>query len=301
LSPSGQPSDRELLKMNQIEQSPRTVDTHFSGLDQPAPPRQHWLRPLKPLLGWLIFRTGLYRLFFRNKGAVVLFHRVDDRFAGNPISCSVSTFRTFCRFFAQYFEVINLAELVRRLSSGESIARTLVINFDDGYLDNYTQAAPVLEELGLTATYFVATDFIGTDSTSVWDAKHQLRSEWMTWDQLRDLRARGFEIGAHTCSHPDLGTLEAGEAISEITRSRQVLQDELGEAIHLFSYPFGDFDQIRQETRQAVKQAGFICCASAYGGIVRPADDPFTLRRQPVSQDLESPWAFGFELVRTRR
>src|SRR5690606_16507579 len=118
-------------------------------------------------------------LFFRNKGAVVLFHRVDDRFAGNPISCSVATFRHFCQFFARYFEVISLTELIRRLQAGESVARTLVINFDDGYRDNYTEAAPVLEQYGLTATYFVATDFIGSDSNSVWDQEKNLRSEWM--------------------------------------------------------------------------------------------------------------------------
>lgn len=270
-------------------------------LDQPEAPRKSWLRPLKALIGWVLFRSGLYKLFFRSKGAIVLFHRVDDRFAGNPISCSVATFRHFCHFFSRYFEVISLGELVRRLRAGQSVARTLVINFDDGYRDNYTQAAPILEEFGLTATYFVATDFIGSTSNSLWDEKHNLRSEWMTWDQLQDLRSRGFEVGAHTCSHPDLGMLSIEDATTEICNSKKALENKLGGEIALFSYPFGNEEQIRPENRMTVKDLGFVCCASAYGGIVLQEDDPFSLRRQPVSRDLESPWAFGFELIRTQR
>lgn len=286
--------------MTKPEVIPNTA-IEIPALDQPAPARHRWLHPLKSAIGWFIFRTGIYRLFFRRKGAVVLFHRVDDRFAGNPISCSVETFRRFCQFFGRHFDVISLSELIRRLEAGDSVARTLVINFDDGYRDNYTQAAPILEEYGLTATYFVATDFIGSESSSVWDQERNLISEWMTWAQLRDLKQRGFEIGAHTCSHPDLGLMDSTEANHEILRSKQVLEQQLGVEIDLFSYPFGDIDQIKTENRESARQAGFICCASAYGGIVRQHDDPFTLRRQPVSQDLESPWAFGLELVRTRR
>lgn len=277
------------------------MDLSLPQLDQPEPPKPSLLRPLKPLLGWLAFRSGLYRLFFRRKGAIVLFHRVDNRFKDNPISCSVDSFRSFCTFFARYFEVISLSELVRRLRDGKSVSGTLVINFDDGYKDNYTQAAPVLEEHGLPATYFVATDFIGSESMSEWDAKRNVCSEWMTWDHLRDLTARGFEIGAHTCSHPDLGLIGIEEAADEIKRSKETLESQLGAPVNLFSYPFGAVTQIREENRSTIKGVGFICCASAYGGVVRPQDDPFMLRRQPVSQDLESPWALGFELLRTRR
>jgi len=110
-------------------------------------------RWLKAVLGWIAFHSGLYRRFFRNRAVVVLFHRVDDRYRDNPISCTRAEFAAYLRFFRRFFRVLTLEELLARLRDGRDLGGHVVITFDDGYLDNYRNAAPELLRHGLPAAF----------------------------------------------------------------------------------------------------------------------------------------------------
>lgn len=257
-------------------------------------------RRIKSLIGGLVFRSGLYRRLLGDRAVVACFHRVDDGLAGRILTNTSSEFRAFCRFAARYFEVIPLGELVARLREGRPVAGCLVITFDDGYLDNHDVAAPELRRQGLPATFFVSTDLIESETVPFWDEQAGVSAPWMSWDQVRSLRAQGFEIGAHTVSHVDLGKVHGEQARREIQGSRQRLERELGEAVTLFSYPFGRRDQITEENRRIVQDAGFECCASAYGGLVSAAEDPFRLRRVPVTRWHRWPAQWGYELLVSR-
>jgi peptidoglycan/xylan/chitin deacetylase (PgdA/CDA1 family) len=254
-----------------------------------------WRRHLKILLGRLLFGSGVYRAFFKNRAVVVLFHRVDDALAGDPITCTAVAFRTFCRFFRRYFVVVPLGELVDKVRRGEDISRHLAITFDDGYLDNATVAGPELSRLGLPACFFIATGFMDSDHSAPWDQEQGIQSRWMTWDDVRSLQRAGFELGAHTVHHVDLARVAREEAEREISGSRTKLEAEVGKPVRLFSYPFGRMDGITEEARALVRQLGFDCCASAYGGTVSRYDDVFYLRRTPISPWFLSPYQFGFE------
>ncbi len=256
---------------------------------------QRWL---KGLFGRLAFTTGLYRLFFRRKALIVLFHRVDDSLAEDPISCTGETFRAYCDFFRRYFRVVSLGDLLARLEAGGSIGGRVVITFDDGYKDNFRIAAADLESRGLPASFFIATDFIGSDRVPEWDARKGIRSTWMDWDDVRSLSDRGFEIGAHTIHHVDLGKVEGDEADREIAGSKKRLETELGKPVLFFSYPFGGRQHFTDGNRDRVRRSGFSCCLSAYGGTVAPGTSPFHLARMPVSPWYRSPYQFGFEAMR---
>lgn len=254
-------------------------------------------RKIKSVLGRLLFTSGYHRRLLRGRGLVVLFHRVDDRLAGNPISTTIRDFESFCAFFARYFEVIPFGEMVGRAEAGRDLSGALAITFDDGYRDNAITAAPILLRFGLPACFFIATDFIGTDRVPWWDQELGIRSEWMTWDDVRGLRDAGFEIGAHTRNHIDLGRVHGREAEVEIQGARDRLHDELGFRIDLFSYPYGRAEQITDANRELVRKLGFRCCSSAFGGTVRNGDSPFSMRRTPISPWYASPWQLGFEVA----
>jgi peptidoglycan/xylan/chitin deacetylase (PgdA/CDA1 family)/folate-dependent phosphoribosylglycinamide formyltransferase PurN len=256
-------------------------------------------RRLKVLLGRFFFWSGLYRVLLRRKAVIALFHRVDDELAGNPISCTRADFEAYCRFFGRYFRVVSLETLLARLRRGEDVDRHLVITFDDGYKDNRDVAARELQRHGLTACFFIATELIGSSRVPPWDAELGIASRWMSWDDVRELRARGFEIGAHTMNHVDLGAVHGTDAAREIVGSRQRIREEVGIHTPFFSYPFGRADQITEENRGVVRQVGFETCLSAYGGIVRPGSDPFDLKRIAVSPWYISPYQFGFEVMLT--
>ena len=255
---------------------------------------------VKSLLGRLLFTTGLYRFWFRQKAVVTCFHRVDDRLKGDELSCTVEEFRSYLRFFRRYFEVISLPELLSRLESGQSVGGCLVITFDDGYRDNVLNAARELSSEGLSACFFVATGFVETQTVAWWDEALPFRPEWMSWEEVKALANAGFDIGAHTVNHIDMGKVDRETAEEEVRASRQKLEDELRKEIDLFAYPYGQPEQMTEDNRCVIIELGMRCCVSAFGGVVWPGDSAFRLRRQPISVWFQSPYQFGFEVMLSR-
>jgi peptidoglycan/xylan/chitin deacetylase (PgdA/CDA1 family) len=193
--------------------------------------------------------------------------------------------------------VVPLRDLVEKLGAGRSVGRELAITFDDGYRDNFENAAPVLEQLSLPATFFVVTQWIDTDIVPFWDEQRGVRHPWMTWADARALHRRGFEIGVHTRTHADLGKVSGGDAREEIFGARLDLERQLGAPATSFAYPYGRRDNFTEANRELVRAAGFHCCCSAFGGINLRGTDPFHLRRIPISEGYASPHQFGFDLA----
>jgi peptidoglycan/xylan/chitin deacetylase (PgdA/CDA1 family) len=255
-------------------------------------------RRIKAAIGQLMYRSSAHRLSWSGRALVVAFHRIDDRYPTDPITVTRRAFESYLDFFTSYFHVVSLSELLAKLARNADISRHLVITFDDGYSDSWSVAAPELAARGLPACFFIATGFIGTEEDAWWDAARGVRSEWMTWDQVRALRAAGFELGAHTESHVNLGASDDATARSEIAGSKARLETETGATVRHFAYPFGGVDHLRAEQRGMVKAAGFSSCLSAYGGTVRQGDDPYSLRRLGISSDwFLSPYQFGLECL----
>jgi peptidoglycan/xylan/chitin deacetylase (PgdA/CDA1 family) len=259
----------------------------------PAYRRLRW----KARLARPLFATGLHRLLLRGRGVIVAFHRVDDRVRGNPIGCGVDEFRAYLDFFTRHFRVVRLAELLDRVRDGRGPGGLLAITFDDGYLDNARVAAPELRARGLPACFFVTAGFIGTRTQPWWDVEYGARAEWMGWDDVRRLHAQGFEIGAHTLTHADLGRVHGAAAERELSESRRLLERETGAPVTLFSFPYGTPSRMTDANRARVMDAGYRCCLSGYGGTVARGDDPFRLRRAPVGLWHLSPHHLGFELL----
>lgn len=254
-------------------------------------------RRAKAVAGWIIFRTGLYRLFRRDEAVIVLFHRVNDAYPNDPLTYTSGEFEAFIRFFGRYFAVVPLTVLLQRLESGEDLRSRLAVTFDDGYHGNATIAAPILERHNQRACFFVTTGWIGTDHQPWWDKEKGIATRWMTWDHVRALRKAGHDIGSHTESHPDLGVVTPEIARREIGGGMARLDAELGARSGLFAYPYGGRNNMSVQNQAVVDQLGLRCCLSAFGGTVRSGDDPLRLRRITISDWFLSPYQFGFELV----
>jgi peptidoglycan/xylan/chitin deacetylase (PgdA/CDA1 family) len=252
---------------------------------------------VRRLLGRAVFGAGLDAVLLRNTATVVAFHRVHDTNEPEGLSVGVRAFEQYCRFFKEHFKVVSLGELVRRLEQGLSPHRELAITFDDGYLDNHDTAAPILERLGLPATFFVVTEWMGTAFVPWWDRVRNLRHPWMTWDHVRALHRRGFEIGAHTRTHVDLGVVSTDEAHEEIAGSRRELERQLGGAVGLFAYPYGRRHNLTDANLELVRAAGFRCCCSCFGGVNTRGSDPFRLARVAVTPWYDSPHHLGLEVA----
>jgi peptidoglycan/xylan/chitin deacetylase (PgdA/CDA1 family) len=252
---------------------------------------------IKTLVAQTIFGSHVDALLLRNSAVVVTFHRVQDTEEPDGLTVSVGLFETYCRFFKRHFNVVSLAHLVDKLERGDKLNRELAITFDDGYQDNFEHAAPVLERLGLPATFFIVSQWIGSEVVPWWDRQEGVRYPWMTWDQVQSLHNRGFEFGAHTRTHVDLGAVTEIEAREEIVGGRRELEERLGAPVELFAYPYGRLANLADVNRRLIRGAGFRCCCSCFGGVIDGGTDPFHLRRVPITSGFPSPLQFGFEVV----
>ncbi len=257
-------------------------------------------RDAKHALGRLAFAARLDAVLLR-AAVVVAFHRVCDSDDRDGLSVGRQMFEAQCRFFKRHFDVIPLSEIVSRLERRRPVDRCLAITFDDGYRDNFINARPVLEALSLPATFFVVSSWVGTDTYPWWDRSHGVRHDWMSWEQVRALNERGFDIGAHTRTHADLGRLSGTEARKEIAGARSEIERQIGRRVDLFAYPYGRIENMTDSNRALVRSAGFRCCCSCYGGVARGTADPFHLRRFAVTPWYASAHHLGAAILREGR
>jgi peptidoglycan/xylan/chitin deacetylase (PgdA/CDA1 family) len=149
-----------------------------------------------------------------------------------------------------------------RAVSEPSDKRTVAITFDDAYLSVLELARPILDDVGFPATVFVPTDFpsspgqpMGWDGIDMWlGGPYERELRPMSWEQLAMLAEAGWEIGSHTCSHPRLTALSAGELGRELAESRSMVAERLGRPCGTLAYPYGDHDE---RVVEAARVAGY--------------------------------------------
>lgn len=139
-------------------------------------------------------------------------------------------------------------------------ANGVILTFNGGYDDAY-RAAEVLKERNQTAVFFVSTDMIGTDG-------------FLTWDQVKELRSWGMEIGSMGVTGAYLPTQTEFYIRDEIIRSKDILEQQLGEAIVSFAYSSGGYTDAIVEV---VREAGYDFARSANDGSRYTSDELFTL------------------------
>jgi peptidoglycan/xylan/chitin deacetylase (PgdA/CDA1 family) len=171
------------------------------------------------------------------------------------------------RWMKQHCSVVSLIEALEDAGgSGWNGRPRVALTFDDGYVDNFVHAMPVLLEHGVTATFFVTTGFVDRDVEAVARMRSIRRTDVtaVTWDQVSEMRRAGMDIGSHTVTHANLVEVTEEIARSELRDSRLVLEDRLGEAISAIAYPFGVPG--RNVDRRAIALAGE--CGYAIGASI---------------------------------
>jgi len=161
---------------------------------------------------------------------------------------------------------------------GEMVGKVFGITLDDGYLNNFENALPVLRAVGFTATAFIVSGQVG--GSNVWDhAKGVPPAPLMGLPQLRAWMDAGMEVGAHTRNHVDLTTCDGATAHEEITGSKRDLEQLLGAQVRSFCYPYGEH---RPEHADMARAAGFTNATTIVSTRACVGDDPMRLPRISV-------------------
>jgi peptidoglycan/xylan/chitin deacetylase (PgdA/CDA1 family) len=206
---------------------------------------------------------------------VLTYHSIDD--SGSVVSTSLATFRRQMEFLSSHsFRAMSLSALVSLLRNKSPLpAKHVCLTFDDGYENVYSDAFPIVQEHGFTATVFLVTRYCGRHNDWPGNLKSLTRAPLLSWNQVREMAQSGIEFGSHTLTHPDLTRIKLDLAQEEILRSKQEIEDRTGRPPTLFAYPYGRYNVRIQE----MVRSHFQGACSAKLGNVRPEADPYTIRR----------------------
>ena len=210
---------------------------------------------------------------------VLFYHRVADEHP-NGWTIGLKRFQEQIAWLMERFDIVSLDEAQRRIGSGKNSVPTVAITFDDGYADNCTEALPWLLTQRVPFTYFVTSGNVLTGEPFEHDVQAGQCLKPNTPQQLRELADAGVEIGCHSRSHADLGTVDDPAVLQEeIVGAKWDLEDAIDRPVRYFAFPFGLPENLSNAAFEAAFKSGFWGVCSGYGSYNIPGDNPFHIRR----------------------
>ncbi|MGB7210126.1 MAG: polysaccharide deacetylase family protein [Pyrinomonadaceae bacterium] len=209
------------------------------------------------------------------KVPILTYHSIDS--SGSVISTAPDIFRRQMKYLSEAgYNAIPLRKLAALLKNETALpSKTVVLTFDDGFRNFYTEAFSVLSEYNFKATVFLVTDFCGKQNNWLGNPPDLPRSELLSWQEVRELNAFGIEFGSHTKTHPDLTKLTTAETEAEVVQSKAAIADALGRETSTFAYPFGR----HHAAIRRIAVANFDAACSTDLGKVTPRSDFSSLNR----------------------
>ena len=251
--------------------------------NQPA-----WKRALKDVharwaFAW--YRWIAWR-FAHPRVTVLLYHRVSDDVRDN-LTVGVEQFECQMRLLREHCEVLSIEQVLATASPRRGRRPLVAVTFDDGYLDNFSNAVPILRRYRIPCAFFVSTGIVASNRQFPHDVRRgNPPIDMMNWDHLRRMRDWGFTIGSHTVEHIDCVAENEDRVRSELARSRDDLARELGPLTPLFAYPYGGRDQMNSGRLALVREAGYAACLSAYGGSNVGTLDRWNVLRRAINWEV---------------
>lgn len=232
--------------------------------------------------------AGLHAVLGEREDAgfgILMYHRVADHPPGASAPTSNVTPRRLRAqlegLLSRGFEAWSLRAILDAYSASRAIpANVFAVTFDDGYENNLLAALPVLEELRVPATIFVATGFLDSDRPfpfDNWDCAGSPRVPASSWRplatrQCHQLAAHELiELGVHTHTHEAFAD-RVDDFRRDLAQSVEVLRRDFGISRPTFAFPFG---VVNREMIEAARQTGVECALTTRSECVRAGSDPF--------------------------
>jgi peptidoglycan/xylan/chitin deacetylase (PgdA/CDA1 family) len=230
------------------------------------------------ILLWLVFRYSF--LVPTPKGLpILLYHKVSH---DHEDALTISTARLDSQLAyikAHGYQSISFADLKASLDSHRPLpAKPILLTFDDGYLNTYELACPLLRKHSLKATVFLPVSFIG--KTNAWDDGAE---PLMSYDQIRQLAGSQIEFGLHSYSHENYEQYSAAQVEADVSSCVKALENNGCNFTRVFSYPYGRMP-VNSAARRALRDSfrrHNIDFAVRIGSRINalPPSDPYEIKR----------------------
>jgi peptidoglycan/xylan/chitin deacetylase (PgdA/CDA1 family) len=205
-----------------------------------------------------------------DKGLPILMYHSIGYEEGNTAKIPKEKFKEQMKYLKDNgYETLTLNQAYDFFINNKPVPKkALVLTFDDGYVDNYLEALPILKEFGFKATIFMITDLV--DKTP----------GYMNLQQLKEMQAQGMDIESHTVYHEHLKQLSYEKQVKTLKDSKEFLEKSLNKEIHYLAYPYGEYSE---ETLKIAKEAGYTMALSTNGRWSDKTDGILTLDRVFIS------------------
>jgi peptidoglycan/xylan/chitin deacetylase (PgdA/CDA1 family) len=236
-----------------------------------------------------VLRAGRNRTSGWGGLRILCYHRVSTH--RDVLSVSPERFRRQLEYaLGSGAKAVRLGDGLReRMTDHE--ARAFCVTFDDGYEDTLSAALPVLQDLQIPATVYLATAITGGTAQLTW---YHSPPPMLDWDGVARLCSSGLvDVGAHSRTHPALTRLDAAASRAEIFGCREEIADRLGTVPTSFAYPAGLYGE---RERTLVIEAGYTSAVTVRTGVNRAGADPFALARTiPYGEESLDTFAARFD------
>ncbi len=237
-------------------------------------PGQFVILPKRPFNSSAVYPDG-YQVV-----PILCYHQFTNGRPRNRMQVTAGAFEAQMKYLIDNgYRVIPLRDLEGFLNGSKPLPkRAVVITIDDGYRSVYDIAFPILRRLGLTATLFIYTDFVGGGLS-------------LSWDKMREMDRSGvIDIQSHSKSHTSMslnGSEKPGKAYSdrvgkEVKTPDRILSEKMGEKIRHFAYPYGD----TSDTAVSILEGeDYTIAATVQRGGNASYTHPMLLRRDMIYSD----------------
>ena len=213
---------------------------------------------------------------------VLAYHKIDEPTADVKLRGAFTSPKNFARQMRYLkrlnFEFYTASELIEFYNeNGAFPLKSVTLTFDDGWKDNYTNAFPIMRELGIRATIFLVPSCIGKRSAKV-VADGESERQHLSIEDIFEMSEYGIEFGSHTLNHKLLHRIPDQEIEFEVTESKKEIENLLQKSCRVFAYPAGFHTDA---ARDAVRRAGYIAAFSTVYG-ERENIDLYALNRVEI-------------------
>jgi peptidoglycan/xylan/chitin deacetylase (PgdA/CDA1 family) len=181
----------------------------------------------------------------------LLFHHISVSPINSRYYVPPETFEQEIKVLSDWgYTSITATMLAQTITQGRQLPpHPILITFDDGHVDNYTNAFPIMQKYGFTGVLYIVGNYLGTNG-------------YMDREQILEMYKAGWEVGSHTMNHYDLTKLTPEQLHREVFNSRKKLETVLGIDILTFAYPFG---AVNRSVISYAQAAGYIAAMGAEG------------------------------------
>ena len=210
---------------------------------------------------------------------IFIYHSVNPRYPGetalqDAYDITPELFEAHLQYLeSHHYTAVSLDDLADYFDTGKSLPpNPVILNFDDGWENQFIYAFPLLRKYHDSATFFIYMHVVGY--------KH-----FLSWKEIEEMVQGGMRIGAHTKTHPLLAHITNSDQLrDEIAGSKKILEDRLQQPVTVFAYPYGQYND---GVVRAVQEAGFRMARSTYRGVYHTRSDRYTLKAILVSDSME--------------